>query len=422
MSEVRGTFERINPRFTHNKLGRDAILVSNFMLTMNTNVRLAGTSDAELEALSEPLYNMAQEMFDGSERLSRFVQFGTQGGRDPLTNKYVFLPDPTRTWGTELVVDYKVTASAEIGHNTRGSRLHMHVGIKIRHHSYVKLDRDLIFEEANRFLESVDYPALMFNIVHGVKLQLCQWTGETIKKRFRMPLPRNKGWTGCYGAPGIVVSAIVQNGNQSKLTPDEINELIDIFEASLRREPGFEQTKFTITPAPSYKLLKTWGGNLSLQEFHQQYQHDESVEIYRQVIPDKTYTETFVDVDKTDVPFLRTHASKTSCLEAVVVYLHPAQDTVLGLGNPKDWGEDGNKAASHLLGKCTVFGDCVVLHKNKIRERKKRAASEEPEQAPVLKKARTEASVPSTPVNTPAPADVPPRDELVDSIMAALDN
>eukprot|EP00727_Mastigamoeba_balamuthi_P005341 m51a1_g14805 hypothetical protein (250) ;mRNA; r:575217-577780 len=129
MSEVRGTFEHINPRFTHNKLSRDAILVSNFMITMNMNVRLAGTSDAELE-------------------------FGTQGGRDLLTNKYMFLPDPTRAWGTELVVDYK-------------------------------------------------------------------------------------------------------NGNQIKLTPDEINELIDIFEASLRREPSFEQTKFTIMPAPSYKLLKT---------------------------------------------------------------------------------------------------------------------------------------------------------------------
>eukprot|EP00727_Mastigamoeba_balamuthi_P004437 m51a1_g13992 hypothetical protein (248) ;mRNA; f:1056578-1057747 len=215
MSEVRGTFEWINPWFMHNKLGRDMILVSNFMLMMNMNVRLAGTSDAELEALSEPLYNMAQEMFDG-------------------------------TWGTELVVDYKVTASAEIGHNTRGSRLHMHVGIKIRHHLY--------------------------------------------------------GWTGCYGVLGIVISAIMQNGNQSKLMPDKINELIDIFEASLRREPGFEQTKFTIIPVPSYKLLKTWGRNLSLQEFHQQYQHDESVEIYRQVIPDKTYIETFVDVNKTDVP------------------------------------------------------------------------------------------------------------------------
>eukprot|EP00727_Mastigamoeba_balamuthi_P014711 m51a1_g9866 hypothetical protein (340) ;mRNA; f:64934-67788 len=186
MSEVRGTFERINPQFTYNKLGRDAILVSNFMLTMNTNVRLAGTSDAKLEALSEPLYNMAQEMFDR---------------------------------------------------------------------------------------------------------------------------------------------------------------------------------------------------NLSLQEFHQQYQHDESVEIYRQVISDKTYIETFMDVNKMDVPFLHTHASKTSCPEAMVVYLHSAQDTVLGLGNLKDWDEDGNKAASHLLGKCIMFGNCVVLHKNKICRRKKRAVSEEPEHA-----------------------------------------
>eukprot|EP00727_Mastigamoeba_balamuthi_P014721 m51a1_g9875 hypothetical protein (112) ;mRNA; f:114686-115021 len=111
----------------------------------------------------------------------------------------------------------------------------------------------------------------MFNIVHGVKLQLCQWTRKTIKKCFHMLLLWNKGWTGCYGAPGIVVSAIMQNRNQSKLMSDEINELIDIFKASLHREPGFEQTKFTITPALSYKLLKMWGGNLSLQEFHQQY-------------------------------------------------------------------------------------------------------------------------------------------------------
>eukprot|EP00727_Mastigamoeba_balamuthi_P000208 m51a1_g10184 hypothetical protein (142) ;mRNA; f:89394-89819 len=122
------------------------------------------------------------------------------------------------------------------------------------------------------------------------------------------------------------------------------------------------------------------------------------------------------------VQFLCAHASKTSCLEAMVMYLHPAQDTVLGLGNPKNWSEDWNKAAFHLLSKCMMFGDCMVLHKNKICKRKKRAVSEEPEQALVLKKVQTEASVPSTPMNTPAPADVTPRDELMDSIMAALDN
>eukprot|EP00727_Mastigamoeba_balamuthi_P003906 m51a1_g13512 hypothetical protein (318) ;mRNA; r:102-1055 len=317
----------------------------------------------------------------------------------------------------------------------------------------------------------------MYNVVHGVKLQLCQWTGETIKKRFRMPLPRNKGWTGCYGSPGVVVSAIVQNGNNTGLSVDEINEQIDMFESSLRREPGFEQVKFTIIPAPNYKLLKNWGGNLTLEEFHQQYQHDESVDMYKQVIPDKMYTETFVDVDTEQAParapaettadegtgtdsdsdserqpnapkrwrrsvfsitgkdeaksriqmprcssawieFLRAQAEKTSCPEAVVLYLHPHQGTIMGLGNPKDWGEDGNKAASHALGKSTVFGDCVVLHKNKIRERKKRAVGpstgEETGQPAPSKKPRTEDT--KTPTNTPVETTA----QLVDSIVAAL--
>eukprot|EP00727_Mastigamoeba_balamuthi_P008425 m51a1_g4204 hypothetical protein (70) ;mRNA; r:20331-20540 len=58
MAEVKGTFEHINPHFMHNKLGRDVVLIFNFMFTMNTDVRLLGTSNAELEELSELQYYM----------------------------------------------------------------------------------------------------------------------------------------------------------------------------------------------------------------------------------------------------------------------------------------------------------------------------------------------------------------------------
>lgn len=156
MGEVKGSFEKLKPRFHHDKLGRNAMLVSNFMVTFNTNVRF-NENDAELEQRSEPLYDMAQELFDGSDRMRRFVKFGTQGDKDPKTGKRTFIENDTQ-WDADTVVDYKITASVEVGHNSRGSRLHMHVGIKIRHHAYIRLDPDEIMEEANSYLDSVGFP------------------------------------------------------------------------------------------------------------------------------------------------------------------------------------------------------------------------------------------------------------------------
>ena len=39
-------------------------------------------------------------------------------------------------------------------------------------------------------------PARMLNMVHGVPVFVCQWTGETIQKKFKIPTSGLKEWRG----------------------------------------------------------------------------------------------------------------------------------------------------------------------------------------------------------------------------------
>lgn len=147
-----GTFETVAPRFEHDKRGDGTIRVSNFLITLNTNVRFSSDS-RELEDLSEPMYRMAEMLFGDGEKIARFVIFGVKAGRGAE-----FVPDPSIHWNTNTIVDYKVKAGVEIGHNKMGSRLHMHIALKIRHRSYIRLNKDLILQEANRILEMLGFP------------------------------------------------------------------------------------------------------------------------------------------------------------------------------------------------------------------------------------------------------------------------
>jgi hypothetical protein len=131
-------------------------MVSNFLITMNTNVRFE-QDDALLEKHSEPLYGMAEALFGDGTAISRFVEFGSRGARGP-GGKFTFVPTHGTIWSTESIVDYRVTVGVEVGHNVRGKRLHLHVALKIRHHSYIRLDRDKILAQANAALKARDFP------------------------------------------------------------------------------------------------------------------------------------------------------------------------------------------------------------------------------------------------------------------------
>jgi hypothetical protein len=160
---VPGQFVALAPKFTHDKKGSSAIKSSNFLITFNTNVRFA-PDDRALDELSLPLYNMAECIFGDGEKLAKVVDYGLPGAR--VGGKTPFIKDPNIVWGLDTMVDYKVTAGVEIGHNARGQRLHMHVVVKLRHKSYVRLNKDAILEHANRYLKEVgfQYPIKHMNI------------------------------------------------------------------------------------------------------------------------------------------------------------------------------------------------------------------------------------------------------------------
>jgi hypothetical protein len=126
----------------------------------------------------------------------------------------------------------------------------------------------------------------MLNTVHGHSLRVCQWTGESLfYVPFKIPVKGLKEFRGCYGSPSVAISAIIDTCEKAGLASEEVHEMIDVFQASLIRKSGKEAEKFTIMPAPNYKLLRIWGGHNSLEEYHKSYDHDRQIELFDQIIP-----------------------------------------------------------------------------------------------------------------------------------------
>lgn len=284
----------------------------------------------------------------------------------------------------------------------------------------------------------------MYNPVHGEKLLVCQWTGEAFpaKQRFYVPQPgKSEGrrwWAGCYSSPGAAIAAIKEDSGKAKLNADQTHELFDEFETTLRRNPGKELEKFTISAAPHYGMLQQFGGMWTLEDFHKAYQHSSQIELFHQVLPTRSerddsasvaeaagvaqpqgiaerwakeadedsdpdrpanaprrWHDTKIGIGRRDesrrvvvprglsgvVNWMRRTASESDCKDACIVYFHPTSDTSFAVGNPKDWQAEGNRMASDFLGKCTVFGHVKLMTKSKLRESKKRQGQklEEPE-------------------------------------------
>ena len=244
----------------------------------------------------------------------------------------------------------------------------------------------------------------MKNVVHGVDFGVCQWTGEAIKKRFKIPKPNpskpSPDWVGCYGSPSVAVSALTQMAHDLKMVPEKTNELIDHFQDSLRRSVGYENEAFTIQPAPSWKNLTHFGGLTGLDNFHKSYDHDFQTKAFEQMIlpakqppntpvpqepiePPKTWSYSKITCDKgnhietssVQVPrsfnSWREFISANNCWSgvspnSVVLYFHPTNDKLMAVGSPVAWNETLNKRASEAFGKTPVYGDVMVFHKTKL--------------------------------------------------------
>jgi hypothetical protein len=115
--------------------------VSNFHITLNTNVRIDGSLE-ELGDLVDELQTAANRCFSEEDHFTKFVLF-PKGG----------------SWDEDHIVGLDVITGVEVGKDdAHGRRLHLHVQFKIRHRSYVKLDYAQIKEEFNAILEDMKYP------------------------------------------------------------------------------------------------------------------------------------------------------------------------------------------------------------------------------------------------------------------------
>lgn len=255
----------------------------------------------------------------------------------------------------------------------------------------------------------------MKSVVHQTPLYVCQWTGETISKKFKIPTKGLKEWKGCYGSPSVCVSAIAAYGESEKLSADTIHELYDVLVASLRFEKGKETSAFTITPAPNWRRLTQWGGDMDLDSFHDVYDHDFQVESYHQEISsaypgsvdggdeapgkisdvmERPIPASFKeDFDPPNAPkkwhkrTLKAGAASEPervvmprCVRSLIDWLReytksdevtvhlspqPRNNAIFALG----WkGESRNDLASEMLGK-EIRGDAVVFHKNQIKRK-----------------------------------------------------
>jgi hypothetical protein len=108
-----------------------------------------------------------------------------------------------------------------------------------------------------------------------------------------------RDWIGCYGSPGVCVSAIKAMVEKRNMQSELAQELFDEFEASLRRKPGHEQTVFTICAAPDFRLLTKFGGSMDLETYHAKYNHELQVAIYKQELPRRAMTEVEGDTAST---------------------------------------------------------------------------------------------------------------------------
>lgn len=132
---VQTSFKRRVPGY-HDKRGTRRKHVSVFLITLNTNIRM-GVEEAR--GHTDPLYDMAEGVFLPEARLKELVSF-PRGG----------------SFTDDTIESVKSDARVEIGHNNRGARLHLHVGLKIFHWSFIRLDPKRIKEMANEELTKLD--------------------------------------------------------------------------------------------------------------------------------------------------------------------------------------------------------------------------------------------------------------------------
>lgn len=144
---VQGTFKQLGFSVSDKKAAKAGHAnrdhVSSFLITMNTNMRL---SDDLAVAYAPDLAAVATRLFRDEVDIRKYVRFYRYAHGTAT-------PDYDTTWSDDTVISYGVISSVEVGHMKTGSRLHLHVGVKIWHRSAVRLDIEAIKQAANDVLD-----------------------------------------------------------------------------------------------------------------------------------------------------------------------------------------------------------------------------------------------------------------------------
>lgn len=137
-SDVVGRHQRERQRFKF----------SNFLVTINTNVR--PQSQEAIDSLA-PTFADTLRYLLSHEGLSRIISFG-KAGDDYYS-------------GALDNVDAKF--NMEVGENTKGGRLHSHITIFIKHHSFIRLVTSEIQNIVQEHMELPHKPHVDIRIIRG---------------------------------------------------------------------------------------------------------------------------------------------------------------------------------------------------------------------------------------------------------------
>lgn len=137
---IQGSYQRLEAGL-HDKhaVGKNRIHFSNFLVTFNTNARIPRET---VEAYTEPLYQAADALFAVPDNIGHFIQFHDLAG----------------AWTPQWILNVKTLSRVEIGHMSRGSRLHLHVALKIKHRTMLNLNIPELYRSINAELERLGYP------------------------------------------------------------------------------------------------------------------------------------------------------------------------------------------------------------------------------------------------------------------------
>lgn len=251
----------------------------------------------------------------------------------------------------------------------------------------------------------------MINIVHGDHFSVDQWTGESFRgNKFKIPTLGLKKWAGCYSCPSTAMAALITYCAENNVSKEEHTELFDHFESTLRRTDYRKDDAFVINVAQPFRMLSSWGGNLSLEQYKATCDMDEQRKIYFQELPTssvsapvkddsspvasknlpKPWFSTALSTSKSDqgdcksigmprccgswLEFLRgTNPCASLCPTSVIVYFHPTNPKIFAVGSPLGW-VDGttNRRGTEVFGGVPVFGNVHVFHKNPLKEKRKK--------------------------------------------------